>query len=257
MPNLRWSAVSSESLDGFDDIAAARDVVALIADEPVRHDDKPDLGGWMQRLCRAATRDLVASGVGVNVMSSSGAISVLAASSPQSEVVEQLQFTLGEGPCMDAYASGRPVLTPDLATGGLQRWPGYAAAAQDHGVRSVFSFPLQIGAARLGAMDVCRQRTGPLSTPHLSRALAFAEAATVALVTAQDHVSSDDRSVLGRAMEGSFLVYQAQGMVQVQLGASLVEAMSRLRAYAFSHDRPLYEVAADVVERSVVFEPDR
>ncbi len=243
-----WQPVSRSGPTG-------RDVSSLIGDEPVQSGDKPDLGGWMQRLCRAATRELSALGVGMNVMSPHGAVSVLAASSPESEVIEQLQFTLGEGPCMDAYAFGQPVLTPDLSEGVGRRWPGYSSAAQDHGVRAVFAFPLQIGAARLGAMDVCRDHPGSLSTPDLHQALAFAKAAMLALVNAQEHTGGDERSVLGRVMEDSILVYQAQGMVQVQLGVSLAEAMARLRAYAFAHDRALNAVAADVVARRVVFEP--
>jgi len=236
---------------------SVRDVHSLIADEPVQSGDQPDLGGWMQRLCRAAKRELSASGVGTSVMSPQGAVSVLATSSPESDVIEQLQFTMGEGPCLDAYAFGRPVLTPDLARAGARRWPGYASAAQDHGVRAVFAFPLQIGAARLGAMDVYREETGSLSKPLLNQALAFAGAAMLALLAAQEHTGGDEQSVLGMAMEDSFLLYQAQGMVQVQLGVSLGEAMMRLRGYAYAHDHPLTEVAAGVVARRMVFEPDR
>lgn len=216
----------------------------------------PDLGGWMQRLCRVATRELSASGVGMSVMSPSGAVTVLATSSPASENIEQLQFTMGEGPCLDAYEFGRPVLTPDLSVAADKRWPGYASAAQEHGVRAVFAFPLQVGAARLGAMDVYREHTGSLSKPLLTQALAFAEAAMTALLAAQQQRSDDEPSVLGMAMEDSFLVYQAQGMVQAQLGVTLAEAMARLRAYAYSHDRPLNEVAKDVVARTLLFQPD-
>jgi hypothetical protein len=246
---------------------AAREVRSLIAEEPARGDDKPDLGGWMQRLCRAATRELSASGVAMSVMSPEGAVTVLAASSPHNEVIEQLQFTLGEGPCLDAYALGRPVLTSDLAGAGTRQWPGYASAAQEHGVRAVFAFPLLIGGARLGAMDVYREQAGSLSGPSVRQALAFAEAAMTALLDSPHPGSGgggaggaggDGDTALEAALEGgSLVVYQAQGMVTVQLGVGLGEAMVRMRAYAFVHDRPLTEVAEDVVARRVVFEPDR
>lgn len=239
-----------------------QDVRLSIADEPVQRGDKPDLGGWMQRLCRAAARELSASGVGMSVMSAQGTVTVLAASSPWGEVIEQLQFTMGEGPCLDAYALGRPVLTADLASASSGQWPGYASAAQEHGVQAVFAFPLQVGGARLGAMDVFREQPGSLSGPHVKRALAFADAAMEAMLEDPPPAGGDGAEVenaLGAALHegGSLAVYQAQGMVGVQLGVSLGEAMMRLRAYAYTHDRPLSEVAADVVARRVIFEPDR
>lgn len=239
--------------------ASGRAVSSVVADEPGHEGDKPHLGGWMQRMCRAAARELSASGVGVSVMSPQGAFTVLACSSPASETIEQLQFTLGEGPCLDAYAFGRPILTPDLTHAALRQWPGYAPAAMDLGVRAVFAFPLQMGAARLGALDLFRDETGSLPQATLHRALAYTEAAMKALLAAQQRSEADALSALGvleTAIEDSFLVYQAQGMVQVQLGVSLAEAMVRLRAHSYAQDRPLNDVAADVVARRIVFEPD-
>lgn len=234
----------------------SRDVWSLVADEPASEGDKPRLGGWMQRLCRAAARELDASGVGVSIVAPHGNTTVLAASSSGSDAVEQLQFTLGEGPCLDALALGRPVLTPDLADVASTRWPGYAPAVQEHGVRAVFSFPLQLGAARLGAMDVYRDRVGSLSRRNLGQAAAFAEAAMARLLDAQEQ-SGGENAAFGSALDGQFEVYQAQGMVQMQLGVSLQEAMARLRAHAYAQGRPLSEVAADVVARRLVLEPDR
>lgn len=236
--------------------SAGGDVWSLVADEPVRDGDKPHLGGWMQRLCRAAARELDATGVGVSIVAQPGNVTVLAASGAPSEAIEQLQFTLGEGPCLDALALGRPVLTPDLATVARSRWPGYAPAAQEHGVRAVFSFPLQLGAARLGAMDVYRDRTGSLSRRRIGRAAEYAAAAMARLLHAQEQ-SDSENSAFGNAFDGQFTLYQAQGMVQMQLGVSLQEAMARLRAHAYVHGRPLSEVAADVVARRLVLEPDR
>lgn len=234
----------------------SQDVWSLIADEPARDGDRLHLGGWMQRLCRAAVRELDASGVGVSIVSPQGNTTMLAASGPDSETVEQLQFTLGEGPCVDALALGRPVLTPDLAHAARTRWPGYAPAVQEHGVRAVFSFPLQLGAARLGAMDVYRDQPGSMSRRSIGRATAFAEAAMARLLDAQEQ-SDDADPAFGGALDGQFAVYQAQGMLQMQLGVSLHEAMARLRAYAYAHERSLGEVAEDVIARRLVIEPDR
>jgi len=191
-------------------------------------------------------------------MSASGDPAVVAASSAAARNIEQLQFTLGEGPCQDAYGTGRPVLTPDVADA-TSRWPGYAPAALEHGVRAVFAIPLQVGASRLGAFDVYRDATGPLPGPALAQAFAFAEIAMTTLLDSQTRAGSSEPDIgeaLGAEVGGPLVVYQAQGMVKVQLGITLAEALARLRAYAYVHDRNLSDVAADVVARRLVIESD-
>ena len=232
--------------------AQLAEVRALVAGETPQTGDNPGVTGWMQRLCRTASRNLPATGVGVSLMSEAGNHVAYAASPSSCERLEELQFTMGEGPCMDAYASRKPVLTSDLAEV-AGRWPGYATAIQDHGVRAVFAFPLQIGAARLGALDVYRDRIGGLSASELSRALAFAEVAMGALLDAQDGYHN---SFQHEAADNRFELYQAQGMVMVQLGVDLAAAMARLRAYAYAQDCRLADVADAVVEGKLIFGPD-
>lgn len=233
------------------------DVWAMVSGEPAGADDKPDVVGWLQRLCRAAARALPATGVGVSVMSDHGDPATLAASGPASEVIEDLQFTHGQGPCLDAYSLGRPILTPDLSEAARTRWFGYGPAAHGHGVRAVFSFPLQIGAARLGALDIYRDRPGSLSTEELIQAITFADVAMTGLLNAQQRSGEDDGTpVVDDALNSRFELYQAQGMVKVQLRASLGEAMVRMRAYAYAHNRSLSDVADDIVARRLVLETD-
>jgi hypothetical protein len=235
------------------------DVWSLVAAEPSDEDDGPEPSGRLHRLCRVAARALPASATGVSMFSVSGDPTVVAASSPSARNIEQLQFTLGEGPCQDVYDLGRPILTPDVAAA-TSRWPGYAPAALQHGVRAVFALPLQVGASRLGALDVYRDETGPLSGPVLTQAFAFAEAAMTTLLDSLDprgsRSESDLGEALGAAVGGPLVVYQAQGMVHIQLGVPLAEALTRLRAYAYAHDRDLSEVARDIVARRLDIETD-
>jgi hypothetical protein len=235
-----------------DHFAEVRD---LIANESPATDDGPAIVGQTQRLCRAAARRLPAMGVGVSLISETGNQVTFAASDPWSEHIEELQFTLGEGPCLDAYHSRRPVLIPDLAEAATARWPGYAPEVRDHGVRAVFAFPLQIGAARLGALDVYRDSAGALSDTALTMAFTFAEVAMGALLDAQHRVGAIE-SVQQDAVDTRFEVYQAQGMVVVQLGVDLAEAMARLRAHAYAHNQRLGDVADDVVAGRLSLDPD-
>jgi GAF domain-containing protein len=238
----------------FDDPAAA-EVRELVARESRVHDDKPAVVGLLQRMCRAAARDLPATGVGVSVLSEGGDLMTAAASSATSVLVEELQFTLGEGPCIAAYESRSPVLVPDLSALASTTWPGYAPAAREHGVRAVFAFPLLVGGARIGALDVYRDQTGELSEPAFSRALAFAEVAMQGLLEAGQYVGGV-AALLSDGPGTRLEVYQAQGMVMVQLGVGAEEALARLRAYSYAHERRLGEVADDVICRRLAIEPD-
>lgn len=228
---------------------------ALVRAEP--DDDRPDAPmPWLRRLCRAAVRHLPAAGVGVCVVDDHGVQGLAAASDRVSEQIEELQFVLGEGPCLDAYAARHPVLESDLHT--TSRWPGYGPEAIEHGVRAVFAFPLQIGAARLGVMDVYRTAPGPLDRDVLTRAMSFADLAVDALLDGQD--GADDGTLggdLGDALDHRAEIYQAQGMIMVDLGVPLTEALARLRAHAYATGRRPGAVARDVVAGRQRLEADQ
>src|SRR4051812_11913795 len=100
-------------------------VAGLIAREPARTGDGAGVAGALRRLCSVAERSLTASGVGVSVMAENGLRGASAASGPTYEAIEELQFTFGEGPCLDAFRTRRPVLVPELAEAAMRRWPGY------------------------------------------------------------------------------------------------------------------------------------
>lgn len=237
--------------------AAFQSMWALIEAEAVDPADKPDVVGWLQRLCRVASRTLPAAGVGISVMSRGGEPATVAASDAKSATVEDLQFTLGEGPCIDAFSTGRPVFAPDLSVAARVRWPGYAPAAQEHGVQAAFSFPLQIGAARLGALDVYRDQPGSPSAETIVQALTLADVAMTGLLNAQQRSNqSDGPPALDDALDNRFELYQAQGMLAIQLGIPLDEAMIRIRAYAYAQDRALSDVADDIIAGKLLLQTD-
>jgi hypothetical protein len=212
----------------------------------------------LDQLCRAAAADLAASGVAISLLSEMGVSAVAAASDVLSERVEELQFTLGEGPCLDAFTSRRPVLTEDLGATGAHRWPGYSSAAAEHGVRAVFAFPLAVGRSCLGALDVYRTHPGPLSSRSLATASIFADYATTTLLTGQQQAGPGQAPPgLDEVLASRFELHQAQGMLTVQLGVGLEEAMVRLRAHAFAQGRSLAAVARDVLAGILVIERDQ
>ena len=172
-----------------------------------------------------------------------------------STALEEAGFTLGEGPGRDCMTAGVPVLVGDLS-GAMARWPAFTAFAMDLGVRAMFALPLRIGAISVGTLLAHRSSPGSLRSGQLIDALALADALTVLLLRratgepARPTAESDGPSPGWAAPVTHRLeVHQATGMVSVQLGVSLAEALVRLRAYAYANDRSLNEVAADVVAR--------
>lgn len=181
---------------------------------------------------------------------------VVCATDDVSARIEDLQFTLGEGPCVDAVRSGSPVMVGDLNQPGdiaVNRWPAFMAGAADLGVAAVFAFPLRIGAISVGALDLYRDLPGELSRPDTTKALVAADSAALALLqldSGQGDTFADDK---GSRSTYQLQVHQATGMVQVQLGVTTEEAFLMLRARAFASGRPLADLASDVVARRIRF----
>jgi hypothetical protein len=184
-----------------------------------------------------------------------------------SVALEDLQFTLGQGPGLEAVATGAPVLVADLREQAA-RWPGFVPGAIELKVQAVFAFPLRIGAISVGVLTAHRAVLGPLTGAQLADALALADAVTLLLLRhapgdagdAGDGARQSGRPRPGWAQPSTYRpeVHQATGMISVQLDVSLSEALVRLRAYAYGNDRPIAEVAADVVARRLRFEdPDQ
>jgi len=145
-----------------------------VANEPRDSDDPLGTLEWLQLLCRAAARAVPAGGVAVSLTTDDGERALAAASDATAADADELQFTLGEGPCREAFSSSRPVLVPDLSeASSIGRWPGYATDVQDRGVHAVFALPMQVGAARLGALSVHFSEPTVLSAEGLGRILAF------------------------------------------------------------------------------------
>jgi hypothetical protein len=230
-----------------------RTLLAFIDTEPVAADEE-GLTGRLDRICRAAVRRVAADGAGITIMDNDGRpAGTMAASSARFRRLEEVQFTVGEGPCVEAHAARGPVLEPDVAGSGIRRWPAYAAAASAEGVNAVFAFPIQVGAARLGVLDLYRYDAGPLTSEALADALGLALICLNTLLAVDVTRSGGDPDDLGDALRLSPEAYQAQGAIMVQLGISLADAMVRLRARAYATNRPIRDVARDVLDGTIAF----
>ena len=211
-----------------------------------------------EALCAACLVAMPVSGVGLALMSERGPEGLVAATDERATTMEELQFNLGEGPCVSSSTEGRPVLQPDLRQTGPQRWPGFGPAALEAGIAAIFAFPLQVGRIRLGVLDLYRDTPGALSPDELTEALSFADAATTLLLDLQGR-DSDDGGLhpdLASSSHNMAEVHQATGMVAIQAAVGLAEALLLLRAHSFSNERSVLDVAFDVVARKLRFGPE-
>ncbi|MGW0535235.1 GAF and ANTAR domain-containing protein [Streptomyces sp. NPDC003032] len=227
------------------------DLAAVLASLRPAPDSVGPVGADAARCARALGVD----GVAVSVTVAGGLNELLWSTPGVSTRLEDLQFTLGQGPGPEVAVSATAVSVPDLAGEPVDRWPTLLPEALALGIGAVFCLPLLVGTACLGTMTLQRARPGPLEELSLADAWIVTRALTAALVRDggqwEAFAAAEDGSHFYRAA-----VHQATGMISVQAGVSLAESLIRLRAHAFRHGRPLIEVAEDVVARRVHFRHD-
>jgi hypothetical protein len=142
-------------------------IVRILAQFRSGADTVPDTA----RLCEVCARVSLMSGAGIMLMSDDVPVGSACTTNKVSALIEELQFTLGEGPCVDAHHQDWPVLEPDLADPATPRWPAFTPPAVAAGALAVFGFPLKVGAARLGALNLYRDQPGPLTDDQHEDAL--------------------------------------------------------------------------------------
>jgi hypothetical protein len=207
------------------------------------------------RLCDACVEVLAVSGAGIMLMSDGQHRGTLGVSNAVITVVEDLQFTLGEGPCIDAFHTQAPVFEPDLDDPVALRWPAFSGPAVAAGVAAVFGFPLHAGTASVGALDLYLDRPGDLDAGQVDDAIVLADLiATTVLALQADAFPGTLAPQLGSGLRQRAGVHQASGMVSAQLDIDVADALARIRAHAYTTNRPINDVARDIVERRLVLE---
>jgi hypothetical protein len=200
----------------------------------------------MSSLCDALVKVTGVTCCGVTMATLGGQGVTAHASDRRARAVEALQHTLGEGPGVAAAGTGAAVLVPDLCDSldvAVERWPTFAKEAIEIGVQAAFAFPLVLGTSPIGALSLYRTEPGELSTEQTSRSWLTAEVVALTLADQAEQVSIENEHL------DPMRVHQAAGMVMVQLGVPIDEALLRLRATAFAQGMTVDELADAVVQR--------
>ena len=214
------------------------------------------------RLCEACVVLLDVDAAAISLVFEGASSGTLGSSGPAARMYDDLQFTLGEGPCLDAVTQRIPILVVDLADAAEARWPVYGPAMLTHQIRGVCAVPVVVAGEYVGALDLFRLQPGPLPGEDLAGAVAAAELAGIPLLDLLDGdlqaaVADPDSnawaelSTLSRAE-----VSQATGMLIAQLEVEPAEALVRLRAHAYATGRSATDVARDILDHRLKLEAD-
>jgi hypothetical protein len=207
-------------------------------------------------LCTAAVEMAQVDGAAVAALMSTTSRELVYATDRVAERIDELQYTLGEGPCLDAYTSQWPQLYPRIgAAEPHDRWLGFAAGVADLGVQAVFAFPVPGPQHPLGVLELYRRTPGVLDDDQLNHASSCAEAIGETIMSAVPQALSPQEA--SEFVEATLRqpgnpfnrteVAVAAEMVALQLNVSAEEALARIRAHAYTKDIPMTLAAADVM----------
>ena len=203
----------------------------------------------LRRICSVTCDVTSMPGAGVSRMMS-GRHDALGAAGALGERMERLQVELAEGPCRIAVMSLEPCHAPDMTSSeSHRRWPRFAPAALEQGVRAAFAFPLMSGRTAIGALDVYASEPGDLGGEQIADARVMASLAALAVERGSD-ASVTGVDLAAEPAEGwahPAVVHHATGIVSEQLDIDVDQALLRLRAAAFAMGGRLADVAGEVV----------
>jgi GAF domain-containing protein len=191
---------------------------------------------------------LDASAAGLLLADGQGVMHLMAATSEATELVELFQIQNDEGPCLECFKAGAPVLVPDLAAES-DRWPRFVPVATEAGFRAAHALPLRLRNNTLGALNLFRSEPGRLAKADVTTAQALADIATIAIL--QDQAAREAQELsdqLRAALDSRVAIEQAKGIIAERAGVDMAEAFTRLRKYARSNQRLLANVAQELVD---------
>ncbi len=224
--------------------------------------DAPTPLAAADRLCAACVQLLDVDGASISFIDGGTMQGTFGSSGQLSRTLDELQFTYGEGPCLDAVAQRRPILAPHLDAHGEDRWPALTQAMLGHGVRAIFALPVAVASMPIGALDLYRRTRGPLDDAAMTGGVWAAGLAALPLLDLMTSDTDWQRAAEGRGSWEQLAslerveVYQATGMIVAALEVTPADALVRLRAHAISRSLTASEVAYRILDRRLVLDAD-
>lgn len=210
--------------------------------------DEFDIVDLLTLLSDRCVEVLDADAAGIMLVAPDGELRVMASSSDAMRMVELFELQSQEGPCLDCYRTGEPVVNQDLASAD-GRWPLFAPIALSAGFGAADAIPMRLRKQTIGALNLFQSNPGSLGQQDLKAAQALADIATIAIL--QHRAMHEARTVndqLNHALTSRIIIEQAKGVLAERQHLDMHDAFARLRNHARNHNRRLGDVAVDVVE---------
>ena len=200
----------------------------------------------LDAVVQACTTLLKVKDAGLILARDDSVLQVMASTSERSALIEAIQLSADEGPCMTCFATGETVAIAEIER--LDYWPAFREMAATQGFRSVHAVPLRLRSRTIGALNLFREQSGRLGPLEVTLAGALADVATAGIL--QDQILGDQQKVqrqLQHALDSRVVIEQAKGVIAQRDRISVDEAFFLLRGYARRNRRRLQEVAQNVV----------
>ncbi len=210
--------------------------------------DDYDVIELLHTLVERCSALLDATDAGILLPNAAGELEVAASTNERSRLISLLQLGEGEGPCVEAYRTGRLITVDDIAST-YARWPSFAIAAAETGYASMHAIPLRLRKETIGSLNLFRDRTGGFSENDAVAAQALADVATIGILHERSlRESGIARSQLQHALDSRIVIEQAKGVIAQTENVDMDTAFQVIRATARSSGTRLSEVARRIVE---------
>ncbi|QCW49287.1 GAF and ANTAR domain-containing protein [Nocardioides dongxiaopingii] len=233
------------------DTRRERDLIRAFVDLSHELVDDYDIVDMLTKLTANCAELLNVASAGLLLADSSGVLHLAASSSERAHDLELFQLQRDEGPCLDCFRGGKPIVVPELAAAEDQ-WPSFTHAARSAGFQSVHAVPMRIRTRVLGALGLFGDGVGRLDDEDLELAQALVHVASVAIINEKSAADLETvNTQLQRALDSRVVLEQAKGIVANAGEVNVRDAFVLLRHYARDHGRKLTDVAAEVVSRDL------
>ena len=210
-----------------------------------------DVIDFLHTLVERAVELLAADAAGLMLADQRGRLEVLAASSEEARVLELFELQSSQGPCMDCFTTGEPLVNIEVAQM-ADRWPLFTAAAAVAGYRSAHALPLRLRGQVLGAMNLFSVADTPLTSDDIALGQGMADIATIGLLQQRRTLEQDILTEqLQAALNTRIVIEQAKGVLAERAGLSMEAAFATMRNHARNHNLKLRDVAQGLIDGRV------
>ena len=207
-----------------------------------------DMVDFLHVLTNRSVQLLDVSAAGLLLADPHGELQVVAASSEAARLLESFQLQNDQGPCLECFRSGQPVSAADL-TAEADRWPRFAASAQQAGFAAVQALPMRLRDQVIGALNLFRAEPGAFDPGAVDIGQALADVATISLLHERSMQQSDIlNEQLQTALNSRVMIEQAKGILAQRLGLGMTQAFNVMRDFARNHNLRLADVAQSIID---------